>query len=387
MQSASQMAASCTAPCPRERMTRSSACGARYGAGAGVTGLGESVRVIVLGTGQMGSAIVELLLEKPGLDLVGAFGRRRERAGRDLGLALGRAEPLGLAIGSDLTALLERARPEVAIQATCSRLAEAEEEVAACLARGVHVISIAEEMAWPAASSPERAARLDALAREKGVVAIGTGVNPGFVLDTLVVTLTGVCARVDSIRARRVNDLAPYGPTVLRSQGVGLAPAAFRAGVEDGTVVGHVGFRESIAMVAAALGWRLERIQETREPIVSSVRREAPYATVEPGQVAGCLHRAAGFVDGLPTIEFEHPQQICPEAEGIATEDAIEIDGRPDVRFTGSPEIPGGVATAALAVNLVPRVLAASPGLRSMIDLPPTAAIPGGPGASESGRG
>jgi hypothetical protein len=354
---------------------------------AGVAGLGESVRVIVLGTGQMGSAIVDLLLEKPGLDLVGAFGRRRERAGRDLGLALGRAEPLGFAIGSDLAALLEGARPAVAIQATCSRMAEAEEEIAACLARGVHVISIAEEMAWPAASSPERAARLDALAREKGVVAIGTGVNPGFVLDTLVVTLTGVCARVDSIRARRVNDLAPYGPTVLRSQGVGLAPAAFRSAVEDGTVVGHVGFRESIAMVAAALGWTLERVEETREPIVSSVRRDVPYATVEPGQVAGCLHRAAGFVDGRPTIEFEHPQQICPEAEGVATEDAIEIDGRPDLRFSGSPEIPGGVATAALAVNLVPRVLSASPGVRSMIDLPPTTAIPGGRGASGSGRG
>jgi hypothetical protein len=343
---------------------------------AGVADLGESVRVIVLGTGQMGSAIVDLLLEKPGLDLVGAFGRRRERAGKDLGLALGRAEPLGFAIGSDLAALLEGARPAVAIQATCSRLVEAEEEIAACLAHGVHVISIAEEMAWPAASSPERAARLDALAREKGVVAIGTGVNPGFVLDTLVVTLTGVCARVDSIRARRVNDLAPYGPTVLRSQGVGLLPAAFRAGVEDGTVVGHVGFRESIAMVAAALGWTLERVEETREPIVSSVRRDVPYATVEPGQVAGCLHRAAGFVE-----------QICPEAEGVATEDAIEIDGRPDLRFSGSPEIPGGVATAALAVNLVPRVLSASPGVRSMIDLPPTTAIPGGRGASGSGRG
>jgi 4-hydroxy-tetrahydrodipicolinate reductase len=342
--------------------------------------LGEAVRVIVLGTGRMGSAIVELLLEKPGLELAGAFGRRRERAGTDVGLAVGRAEPLELAIESDLVALLERTRPAVAIQATCSRLADAEEEIATCLARGVHVISIAEEMAWPAASAPERAARLDALARAHGVVAIGTGVNPGFVLDTLVVTLTGVCARVDAIRARRVNDLAPYGPTVLRSQGVGLAPEAFRAAVDDGAVVGHVGFRESIAMVAAALGWKVERVEETREPIVSSVRRETPHATVEPGQVAGCLHRAVGFVEGRPAIVFEHPQQIRPEAEGVVTEDAIEIDGRPDVRLAGSPEIPGGVATAALAVNLVPRVLAATPGLRAMTDLPPPAAIPGAPG-------
>jgi 4-hydroxy-tetrahydrodipicolinate reductase len=340
--------------------------------------VGEAVRVIVLGTGQMGAEIIALLLDKPGLELVGAFGRRRERAGTDLGLALGRARPIGLPVEADLEVLLERVRPALAIQATCSRLVEAEGEIAACLSRGIHVISIAEEMAWPAASSPECAARLDALARVNGAVAVGTGVNPGFVLDTLVVTLTGVCARVDSIRARRVNDLAPYGPTVLRSQGVGLAPEAFRAAVDAGRVVGHVGFAESMAMVAAAIGWRLERVEETREPIVSSVRRETPHATIEPGQVAGCLHRAVGFVAGRPVLHFEHPQQIRPEAEGVVTEDAIEIEGRPDVRLSGSPEIPGGVATAALAVNLVPRVLGAAPGLRSMIDLPISATLPGG---------
>lgn len=340
-------------------------------------GTGRTVRVVVLGTGQMGSGIAALLLEKPGLELVGAFGRRRERGGTDLGRAMGRAEPLGLPIESDLALLLERARPDVAIQATCSRLADAEPEITACLTRRVHVISIAEEMAWPAAASAERAARLDALARDHGVSAVGTGVNPGFVLDTLVVALSGVCARVDSIRARRVNDLAPYGPTVLRSQGVGLAPEQFNAAVDEGSVVGHVGFPQSLGMIATALGWELERVEEVRRPIVSSVRRETPFASVEPGQVAGCLHTAVGFVRGRAAIALEHPQQIRPEAEGTSTGDEIEIQGRPHVRLAGSPEIPGGIATAALAVNLVPRVLAASPGLKAMTDLPVPAAIMG----------
>jgi 4-hydroxy-tetrahydrodipicolinate reductase len=339
--------------------------------------VGERVRVVVLGTGQMGSGVARLVLEKPSLELVGAFGRRAARAGTELGEALGLERPLGLAIEADLEALLARARPHVAVQATCSRLADAEAEIEACLVRGVHVISIAEEMAWPRASSPERAARLDALACRHGVVAVGTGVNPGFVLDTLVVALTGVCARVDAIHARRGNDLAPYGPTVLASQGVGLAPEAFAQALAAGRVVGHVGFRESLAMVADALGWRLERVEERREPIVSRVARETPFARVEPGQVAGCLHTARGFVDGRPAITLEHPQQIRPEAEGVATGDAIEILGTPDVRLAGSPEIPGGVATTALAVNLVPRVLAAPPGLRAMTELPPPAALPG----------
>jgi len=150
--------------------------------------------------------------------------------------------------------------------------------------------------------------------------------------------------------------------------------------VGEGAVVGHVGFGASMAMIAAALGWKLERVEESREPIVSSVARETPHVAVAPGRVAGCLHTATGFVEGRARIHFEHPQQIRPGAEGVVTQDAIEIDGEPDVRLSGSPEIPGGVATAALAVNLVPRVLGAAPGLRSMLDLPTPAALPGGPG-------
>jgi 2,4-diaminopentanoate dehydrogenase len=186
-----------------------------------------------------------------------------------------------------------------------------------------------------------------------------------------------VCARVDAVRATRVNDLSPYGPTVLRSQGVGLSPEAFAAGVADGSVVGHVGFPESAAMIAAALGWELDRVEQRREPIVALVRRSTPFVTVEPGSVAGCLHTATAWRDGEPVIELVHPQQVCPEAEGVATGDTIEIRGEPDVRLTGSPEIPGGTATAALAVNVIPRVRAAPPGLTAMTELPVPAALAG----------
>jgi 4-hydroxy-tetrahydrodipicolinate reductase len=338
--------------------------------------MGAPARVVVLGTGQMGSGIVRLVLEKPGLALVGVYARRAARAGTDAGLAVGRGAPLGLAIEADLPALLARARPDVAIQATCSHLADAEGEIAACIERGVRVVSIAEEMAWPAAYDAAFAERLDRLAARRGVAVLGTGVNPGFVLDLLVIALSGACARVDAIRATRVNDLAPYGPSVLRAQGVGLAPEAFRAGVEAGSVVGHVGFPASIAMIARALGWKIERVEETREPIVTRVRRVGACATVGPGQVAGCLHRAVAFRDGRAAIELVHPQQVAPEAEGVETGDTLEIEGAPPLRLESRPEIPGGAATIALAVNAVPRVLAAAPGLRSMAELPVPAALP-----------
>ena len=302
------------------------------------------LRVLVLGTGQMGSGIIRLVLEKDGLDLVGAYARRPERAGMDVGRS-GRVSTgaLDLAVDADLPALIERTRPDVAIQATCSRLSDAVAELTALLERGVNVISIAEEMAWPAARSPERAGRIDELARAHGVSVLGTGVNPGFVLDLLVIALTAVCSHVETIQATRTNDLAPYGPSVLRTQGVGLTPEGFAQGLADGSVVGHFGFPESIGMIAASLGWEIERIDETREPIVSRVRRETPFVTVEPGCTAGCLHRAVAWRGGRPVIALIHPQQVHPHLEGVDTGDAIEISGTPDVRLAGSPEIPGGV--------------------------------------------
>ena len=197
------------------------------------------IRVLVLGTGQMGSGIARLLLEKQGLELVGAYGRRSARAGTDLGRAIGLGRDLGIPIGSDLDAVIAQARPHIAIQATCSRLTDAMAEISTLVRNGVHVISIAEEMAYPAAASPALAAELGRIAVEHGVAVVGTGINPGFVLDLLIITLTGVCSDVQSISAQRVNDLSPYGPSVLTSQGVGLTPEAFGRGLEDGTVVGH----------------------------------------------------------------------------------------------------------------------------------------------------
>ena len=349
--------------------------------------MGDRVRVLVLGTGEMGRGIARLVLEKPGLELVGACARRPSRAGLDLGPVIGLQRELGIAIGNDLEALVAATRPTVAIQATCSRLADALPELETLLRHRVNVVSIAEEMAWPDASSPQTAARLRRAALEQGVGLLGTGINPGFVLDLLVIALSGVCAEIDSITARRVNDLAPYGPTVLRAQGVGLDPKAFERGLADGSVVGHIGFRESIRMIAASLGWDIERVEETRRPIVSSVARATPHIQVRPGEAAGCEHRALAYRQGRPVISLVHPQQVHPHLEGIETGDEIRIEGRPAIRLAGSPEIPGGEGTVALAVNTIPRLLAAGPGLHSMADLPLAAALPGRrfPAAAEGG--
>jgi len=232
-------------------------------------------------------------------------------------------------------------------------------------------------MADPEAQSPALAVEIDELAKMNGVSVLGTGVNPGFVLDQLIVTLTGGCHSVERIEASRVNDLSPYGPTVMKSQGVGTTPEAFQAGVADGSIVGHVGFPESIHLISQALGLGVDRIEQSRVPIISSVYRETPYVKVEPGMVAGCAHTGVGYRGDQEVVRLVHPQQIHPQLENQPTGDYIHIYGKPDVHMSIQPEIAGGKATIGIAVNMIPHVVAATPGLKRMIDLPAPAALMG----------
>ncbi len=337
----------------------------------------DPIRVAVLGTGHMGSGIIELLLEKEGVELAGVFGRRKERDGMDVGDALGLGRKLGVAVSADLDSMLRTASPDIVVQATSSTMVQSEEEMRAALEAGADIVSISEEASYPWYGSPGIAEKLDALAQEKGKTILGTGINPGFVLDYLVIALTGVCFRVDKIKATRVNDLSPYGYNVMKTQGVNLSKTAFEDGVNNGSVVGHFGFPESMSMIAAALGWEIDRIEQNRVPIISNVERDGGEAgTIPPGNTAGCNHTGVAYdKSGKAIIELYHPQQVHPEAEGQETGDYIEIFGEPDIKLSSGPEIPGGVGTIALAVNMIPKTLDAEPGFKTMADLPAPSAI------------
>ena len=337
----------------------------------------DKLKVAVLGTGQMGSGIVRLLIRKRGLEIVGVYARRADRAGVDVGEAIGHGTKIGVELTNDLPGMLSSAKPDVVIQATCSRVEQAAVEIKTAVQGKANVISIAEEMAYPSYEAPGLSEEIRKLAMENKVTVVGTGINPGFVLDLLVISLTGVCCNVESITARRINDLSPYGPSVLQTQGVGITPEAFKKGVADGSVVGHFGFPESISMIAKALGWKIDKIEQTRDPIVSKVHRETEFVKIEPGLTAGCTHTAKGYMDDKPVIHLIHPQQVHPHLEDVKTGDYIDIKGEPNVNFSSGPEIPGGIGTIALAVNMIPQVVTSLPGLKTMADLPAPAAIMG----------
>ncbi len=337
----------------------------------------KKFRVVQWGLGAMGSGMARLVLEKEGLELVGGIDMRPDYVGKDLGEVLGAGRKLGVSVTNDPASVLDRAKVDLVVIATTSWTKEQMPDLKKILSAGINCISIAEELAAPEAQSPALADELDALAKANGVSLLGTGVNPGFVLDLLVVTLSGVCHNVERIEASRVNDLSPYGPTVMKTQGVGTTPEQFAAGVADGSIVGHVGFPESIRMISDALGLGVTRIEESREPIVSTVYRETPHVKVAPGMVAGCAHVAVGYAGEKPVVKLVHPQQIHPHLEGQGTGDYINIYGRPEIHMSTGPEIAGGIATMGVAVNMIPHVVAATPGLKSMVDLPVPAALMG----------
>lgn len=347
----------------------------------------EDTRLIHWGLGAMGAGMVRLVQEKAGLRSVGAVARTPAKHGRDLGEVADLGRELGVQVARTLAEAIPPEGADLVLLSTASFTREVAPQIIEAVSAGLNVITIAEEMAYPWPGQPELARTIDSAAREHGVTVLGTGINPGFVLDTLIIALTGACEQVDAIRAARINDLSPFGPTVLRTQGVGVTAEEFARGVDEGTIVGHVGFPESMAMIARAMGWRLGEVREERAPIIAAVARETPYVKVAPGQVAGCRHVGYAYAgDGRLLIKLEHPQQVQPEAEGVETGDYIWIEGRPPVSLAIKPEIPGGTGTIAVAVNMIPPVVAHRPGLVDMTDLPLPRSIPGRAAAAAEKR-
>ena len=326
------------------------------------------IRVAVWGAGMMGQGLLDYILDRPkDIELVGVIDRHPEKHGLTVGAVCGRVCDVAVTADHDSVLAL---KPDVVCILTASNLVEISDQVEPAVRAGANVIGIAETLAFPWATDPEWAEGFDALAKERGVSILGTGINPGFVLDALPIALSSVCLRVDRIEASRINDLSPFGPTVMASQGVGTTVEEFERGLAEGTIVGHIGFHESIGLIGRALGWDIDEIVETRAPIVTSVERSTPHVHVAAGDVCGCRHVARAYSGGELKIELVHPQQIHPEAEGQDTGDYIRIVGDPNISLANQPEIPGGKGTYASVGNYIPLIGAAKSGIVTVLDMP-----------------
>ena len=323
------------------------------------------IRVIQYGLGPIGCASAQALLEKKGLALVGAVDIAPEKAGKDLASILGMRGSLGIRIDSSASELFRRVKADIVVHTTRSYFEDVYPQLAGAAAAGLSVVSSTEELLYPRLRNPVLSARLDRLARRHGSTILGTGVNPGFVMDTLALVLSGVCKRVRSLKITRRVDASTRRMPLQQKVGAGLEPAEFRKLVKRGKL-GHIGLLESMALVALGLGWTLDATKEKIEPVIAEAPIKSKHFAVAQGEVCGLRHTGAGYTSGRKVIDMDLRMYLGARDPL----DSIELQGEPDLRMVIPGGIAGDVATVASLINAIPRVLEAGPGVKTMLDLP-----------------
>src|SRR3954467_3267236 len=330
-----------------------------------------------MGLGAIGRAIARCALQKAELEIVAAIDLDPSRVGRKLSEVVDAPAP-DVVIGSDAAAEMRKAQGGVLLHATGSRLDQVEGELAQALTAGLSVVSTCEELSYPWLRHPEIAERLDRLARRRTLAILGTGVNPGFVMDRLPATLGAVCGRVDRVRVTRVVDsrtrrkqLQPKTgggrneEGVDRGGGEGMSEGGLDRGVEEGAL-GHVGLMESAALAALGVGLEVDEVDESIDPVEAAEDMQGAGFRVPKGGIVGIQQVARAFHDGREVANLDLTIALgAPEPR-----DEIELEGDPGIRVLIPGGTPGDKATAWTVVHAAPLVVGSEPGLISVLDLP-----------------
>jgi len=332
----------------------------------------RNVKVILYGVGAVGSLIAKHLLEIKGIKIVGAVDVAEDKVGKDLGEVLGLKRKLGVKISETMDSAISKINADIAVHATSSYLKDTYPQLESIIKHKVNVISTCEQLSYPYLTNPKLARKLDMLAKKNGVTVLGTGINPGFLMDTLVLTLSAVCQKIEKIEAVRVMDAATRRLPFQKKIGAGLTVKEFKAKIERGEITGHVGLEQSIAMIADALKWKLDNIiTEPVHPVVAQKTVKSKYITVKPGCAAGLRQKAKGILKDEEVIVLDFQAYIGAEEEY----DSITIHGIPNVKQKIQPCVHGDLGTVAIIVNSIPKVINAPAGLLTMKDLPVPSAV------------
>jgi len=333
----------------------------------------RNVRIVLYGVGAVGSLIARFLLEKEGVEIVGAVDIAKDKVGKDLGEVLGIQRNLGIMVSEDADTVFSKVEADIAIHATSSFLENTYPQIASIIKHSVKVISTCEELTYPYYAEPKLAKELDALAKKHNTTVLGTGINPGFLMDTLVITLSAVCQKIEKIQAVRIMNAATRRLPFQKKVGAGLTVKEFYKKIENKEITGHVGLEQSIAMTADALAWKLDKITtEPVEPVIAKKPVKSEHIEVEAGKVAGLRQKAKGIIKNREVVILDFQAYIGVEEEY----DAITIEGVPNIKQKIQPCVHGDIGTIAMVVNSIPKVIKAPPGLFTMKDLPiPSAAL------------
>jgi len=320
-----------------------------------------AIRVLHVGLGPIGNAVVRQCAARKGFKIVGAVDIDETKVGRDLGDVADVGRTLEVSVEAKLGAAIKRTKPDVVVLCTSSSLALVADQLEDVLKHKVPVVSTTEELAYPWFSNKKLAKRIDAAARKAKVAVLGTGVNPGFTMDALPITLTGVCERVDTIRVERIQDASVRRLPFQQKIGAGLTAEQFQAKV-DGGRVRHVGLTESVAMIADAMGWKLDRITDEIGPKIAGKTVRSPFLEVKKGQVAVIIQTGTGYRNDEPVIVL-HMEAYLGAPESY---DAVIVKGSPNLHMKIDGGVHGDVATASITANSIPKILEAPAGLQTM---------------------
>jgi len=318
----------------------------------------DKTRIILYGLGPIGIRTAKVILTRPELEIVAGIDKAREKVGKDLGRLLGLDQHMGMSVSDNPEEVFSHTEVDVVVHTTCSFFKEVYPQIEEIILAGINCVSSSEELFFPSLRNPHLAEKLDTLAREYKVSVVGSGVNPGFVMDILSLLLTAVCERVDRIRIERVLDASTRRLSLQKKIGATLTPEEFRKKVDNKTL-GHVGLVESLAFLAQNLGWKLEKVEERINPVIATESVSTQFLTVKRDEVAGIKHVAQGLKNGNAVISLDLQMYIGASNP----HDLISIEGSPPLNIEIKGGIPGDIATAAILVNSIPLVLQAEPGL------------------------
>ncbi|MGE9271281.1 MAG: hypothetical protein ACQKBU_10800 [Verrucomicrobiales bacterium] len=325
----------------------------------------KRIKVAQFGLGPIGISSLKLLAQKGWVEVVGGIDIRPELIGLPLSKVTGEPDSLGDSIvyGS-FEKLLEATEVDAIVHTAGSKAEQSFAQIRPMMEHGIAVVSSCEELLFPKLRAPETTREIDELCQKTGGRVLGTGVNPGYVLDVLPICLSGVCAHVKGVYGERVVNASTRRQPLQKKVGSGMEPETFRALAAEGKA-GHAGFQESLALIANSLGWKIGTITETIDPVIADHDIKTEYFSVETGKTAG-LHQtvkaetAEGFwihLDLKMYLDAKDPH------------DSIRLESAPPIEATVDGGVAGDLATVAALVNAIPSLLEAKPGVRLMTEL------------------
>ncbi len=324
------------------------------------------IKVIQIGIGALGKQVLQYAVERDGIEVIGAVDLNPDLAGKDIGELLDK-KPMGVTISSSIAEAIEKAgtKPEVAVLTTVSSIDKLVGQVKEAAQFGLQIVSTCEELSYPWEQHPEASKEIHDICIKNKVACLGTGVNPGFLMDYLAAAFTSINQRVDHITVERVQDASVRRIPFQQKIGAGLTAEEFQGKKANGTLR-HVGLPESVDLIAAAMGWNLDKNGETLEPVLASSKITNGYKPIEKGLPAGVQQVGTGYVGDKEVIKLVFRAAVGEKK----SYDRITIKGFPNLTTEIEGGVNGDIATCAITVNAIRSITKTTPGLKTMLDVP-----------------